>query len=214
MLDFDEVELFHDAEHQRMKEEARAWPTIDVYDKNWVHVTRLAAEIAGDCEDICNDAGEANFPMYASNPVAEWLSEEVEEEEDVHLIIEQSRTRWAGKVRKIGEVMESDGLEYSRVNAILARLLLPKPTVPHTDSGTQDLCVGRKCEDRHPALAVPESDAPVRAGLATSRQPVRSPVMARLTRPVEVADDHRSTWARLVRHIRMDSVRHTHGELL
>lgn len=118
MLDFDEVELFHDAEHQRMKEEARAWPTIDVYDKNWVHVTRLAAEIAGDCEDICNDAGEANVPMYASNPVAEWLSEEVEEEEDVHLIIEQSRTRWAGKVRKTSEVMESDGLEYCRINAI------------------------------------------------------------------------------------------------
>lgn len=118
MLGFDEVEKLHDAEWAAMVEEARDWPEIDVYDKNWQYVTRVVGEIAGEAEHIMNDAGLAKIPMFRSNPVAGWLVDEVAEIEDVHLVIEQSRVRWSGKVTIAQDAMDEDGLEYVRVEAL------------------------------------------------------------------------------------------------
>lgn len=118
MLGFDEVEALHDAEWAELVERARDWPTTDVYDKKWQYVTRVVGEISGDVENIVNDVGTAKVPLFRSNPVADWLIDEVDEEEDVHLVIEQSGIRWSGKVMIAQDAMDADGLEYVRVEAL------------------------------------------------------------------------------------------------
>lgn len=98
--------------------EQRSRPTVTIYDKNWLNPVRLFGEIALSAEELLNDSGEATTRMYGTNKLNDWLLDELELEEDVHIVIDLAGKRWSGKATEIVDEGTEDGKEYIEVNWI------------------------------------------------------------------------------------------------
>ncbi|GAA4809656.1 hypothetical protein [Tomitella cavernea] len=113
---FDEVEAYHDAWWDEIVAQAQAPAEVDIYDKDWRFLSTVDDAISGDFTDLYNDAGEGKLAQLAANPVAQWISENVTEAEDLHVRVTQSHTEWAGKAQTIEESMDSDGFESMNIS--------------------------------------------------------------------------------------------------
>lgn len=95
----------------------RSRPKITLYDKEWQNPVPLVAEIEVSFEEILNDTGEGTTKMYGSNKLANWLCDQLDIDEDVHIIVDfPGGKRWSGKANKIEEQGVEDGREYLTVS--------------------------------------------------------------------------------------------------
>lgn len=96
----------------------RQRPTIEIYDRNWENPRPLRGELAADFDNVLNNTGEASIPIFADHKEADWLLNEVEEEEDVHIVVHSPSGRWAGKVSTIVHESADGGLDKVVINAL------------------------------------------------------------------------------------------------
>ncbi len=94
----------------------RSRPTITLYDKEWENPVSLVGEIAVEFEELLNDTGEGSTKMYASNKLADWLLDQLELEEDVHIVVNMAGKRWSGKANEITDEGTEDGREYITIS--------------------------------------------------------------------------------------------------
>jgi hypothetical protein len=93
----------------------RSRPSVTIWDKNWENPMPLVGEVECSFEDIMNDAGEAVVKILGANKLNDWLIDELELYEDVHVTIDMAGKRWSGKALDIIEEGTSDGKEYVSV---------------------------------------------------------------------------------------------------
>ena len=65
----------------------RTRPKIWLYDKEWENPKPLVGEIEVSFEELLNDSGEGLTKLYGTNALADWLLDELELEEDVHIVV-------------------------------------------------------------------------------------------------------------------------------
>lgn len=109
-----------EAMERQFQKQMRAPAKCTIFDGNWTMDTRqhVSGEISGDCEEILNDTGEATIKMFGSHKLAGWIEDELDDEEDVHAVIEVSGVRWSGIVQDIVEQGTEDGQEYFTLKMI------------------------------------------------------------------------------------------------
>lgn len=96
----------------------RSRPTVWLYDKEWQNPRLLVGEIEMSFEDLLNDSGEGLTKLYGNNAVADWLLDELELEEDVHIVVQMAGKRWSGKAVEITDEGTEDGREYLTISWI------------------------------------------------------------------------------------------------
>lgn len=108
---FEEARALLDAEWRGWVEEAQAPPQVEFYDKDWVPIGPASRLISGSAEEHYNGAGEAELVMLGDDPVARWMADHVDQEEDLHARIVQGGNVWTGKAQKVYDDMDDTGLE-------------------------------------------------------------------------------------------------------
>jgi hypothetical protein len=113
-LTCDQVRAEIEAMERQFHEQMRKPASVDIFDGNWTWDTRqhVAGEISGSAEEILNDTGAAEIKMFGDHKLAEWIDEELDDEEDVHVRIVVSGVQWTGIVQDVVEQGTSDGQEY------------------------------------------------------------------------------------------------------
>lgn len=101
-----------------VRREQRQRPTVEIYDRNWENPRPLWGELESSFEDKLNNTGEAKIPLFATHREAEWLVNEVAEEEDVHIVVHAPGMRWAGKVSTVTVEPSGGGLDRLTINAL------------------------------------------------------------------------------------------------
>lgn len=94
----------------------RSRPKITLYDKEWQNPRALVGEIDVSFEELLNDTGQGTTKMYASNKLADWLLDQLELEEDVHIVVDMGGKRWSGKANEITDEGTADGREYITIS--------------------------------------------------------------------------------------------------
>ncbi|GGG03878.1 hypothetical protein GCM10007304_17530 [Rhodococcoides trifolii] len=119
-LTCDQVRAEIEAMERQFQKKMRSKVTIDVYDGNWSEDSHqhVVGEIEGDCEEILNDTGESTIKMFAEHKLADWIDDELDDDEDVHIIITIEGVRWSGLAADIIEQGTEDGKEYFTLQCI------------------------------------------------------------------------------------------------
>lgn len=94
----------------------RSRPKMWLYDKEWQNPVLLVGEIACQFEELLNDSGEGQTKLYGNNKIADWLLDELEVEEDVHIVVDMAGKRWSGKALDIVDEGTEDGREYITIS--------------------------------------------------------------------------------------------------
>jgi len=98
--------------------EQRSPASITLYDGNWQNPRRLVGCVEVSFEDLMNDAGEGVTKLFTSNKVTDWLLNELELEEDVHIFVDMAGKQWSGKATEIIDEGTEDGREYISIQWI------------------------------------------------------------------------------------------------
>jgi hypothetical protein len=96
----------------------RSRPKVTIWDKNWENPMPLLGEIEASFEEILNDTGEGLLKLFGSNKLNEWLLDELDDEEDVHITVDSAGKRWSGKASTIEEEGTEDGKEYVTIRFV------------------------------------------------------------------------------------------------
>lgn len=118
MLSCDDVraELLHSSIERVRKMRER--PTVTIYDKEWENPMPLLGEVECAAEDLLNDSGEGTLKLLGVNKFNDWLLDELDDEEDVHVVIDMAGKRWSGKVATIVDEGVESGQEYVTLSLI------------------------------------------------------------------------------------------------
>ncbi|HEY9314642.1 hypothetical protein [Williamsia sp.] len=115
-IDLDDVR-HHILQRRAIEERQRLErPQIIVKDKEWQVVCNLRGELAGDFDDLANEAGEGEFTILAEHMLTEWLLRPSLREEDVHVTVKTRWREWNGKCDSIQRVMQAGKLVAIRVH--------------------------------------------------------------------------------------------------
>ncbi|WP_141216684.1 MULTISPECIES: Gp37-like protein [Nocardiaceae] len=114
MLNCDQVRAEIEAMEKQFHEQMRKPAQCDIFDGNWTWDTRqhVVGEISGSAEEILNDTGSAEIKMFGSHKLADWIDDELDDDEDVHVRIIVSGVQWTGIVQDIVEQGTEDGQEF------------------------------------------------------------------------------------------------------
>ncbi|QEM41568.1 minor tail protein [Gordonia phage Forza] len=104
----------------------RERPLIRVFDKDWEPRAILMGEIEASFETRMFDTGTGNIKLMGNHKLRSWLVEELEEEEDVHIVVDVPGIRWSGKVSTITDAQTDNGLEYINIDILDEREHLKK----------------------------------------------------------------------------------------
>jgi len=116
LKDFDEVRQIFELRTAERLAAVRQPPVTRIWDKDHELVGQVFGEIGAEYEDLLNDTGQGDLSLFNSHPMAGWFSDELEEEEDVHITVDAAYWRWHGKAESIEEALEEDGLEYIKIH--------------------------------------------------------------------------------------------------
>ena len=94
----------------------RSRPRVTLYDKEWENPVPLVAEISMQFEELLNDTGAGETKLYGDNKLADWLLDNLELEEDVHIVVDMAGKRWSGKANEITDEGTEDGREYITIS--------------------------------------------------------------------------------------------------
>ena len=104
----------------------RARPEVKVYDKDWNYYSRLFGEIEASFEMRMFDTGEGNIKLLGNHKLRDWLVNELDDDEDVHVTVDTPGIRWAGKVSTILDEQTDGGLHYIDLSILNDREHLKK----------------------------------------------------------------------------------------
>ncbi|MGW6376218.1 Gp37-like protein [Rhodococcus sp. NPDC055112] len=93
----------------------RSRPKLTLYDKNWENPVPLVGEIQASFEEKLNDTGEGNLTLFGNHATREWLIEELDDEEDVHIRVEMHGKEWTGKASTITNRGDERGFEFIEI---------------------------------------------------------------------------------------------------
>lgn len=91
---------------QEMRQPSRTW----LYDKNWENPKLLINIADMSAEERMNDTGEGSILLSNNNKYRDWLLEDLEDEEDLHVRIDVAGWRWTGKGATITEREDEKGV--------------------------------------------------------------------------------------------------------
>ena len=85
MLNCDQVRAEIEAMEKQFHEQMRKPAQCDIFDGNWTWDTRqhVVGEISGSAEEILNDTGSAEIKMFGSHKLADWIDDELDDDEDL-----------------------------------------------------------------------------------------------------------------------------------
>lgn len=109
---------------RRMAQRAR--PVVKVWDKNWEFQSALVGEIDASVEERMFDTGEGNIKLLGNHKLRDWMVDELDEGEDVHITVEVPGKRWGGKALTITDNQTEGGLEYIEMTLLHDREHLKK----------------------------------------------------------------------------------------
>ena len=92
--------------------EMRSRPSCVIYDKEWENPLPVLGEISAAFEDLLNDSGQGEVKLLGSNRLNDWLLDELEDEEDVHIVVNSGGKRWSGKCTGIVDEGTENGVEF------------------------------------------------------------------------------------------------------
>jgi hypothetical protein len=92
--------------------EMRSRPDVTIYDKEWENPLPVVGEISAAFEDLLNDSGQGEVKLLGSNRLNDWLLDELEDEEDVHIVVNSGGKRWSGKCTGIVDEGTENGVEF------------------------------------------------------------------------------------------------------
>ncbi|QBZ72708.1 minor tail protein [Gordonia phage Phendrix] len=104
----------------------RQRPLVRLFDKDWEQVGILQGEVEASFESRMFDTGEGNIKLMGDHKWREWLVYELEEEEDVHIVVDVPGIRWSGKVSTIQDIETDNGLKYVNLTILDDREHLKK----------------------------------------------------------------------------------------
>lgn len=86
-------------------QEMRQPPKMWLYDKDWNEATRkpLFGVIDASFEERLNETGEGSLSLLSSHKLRDYLIEDLELFEDLHIRVEMGGKRWTGKATYVGE---------------------------------------------------------------------------------------------------------------
>lgn len=87
----------------------RARPYMRIWDKNWNFKAVLLGEISATFEEKLNDTGTGEVKLFGTHPLKDWLINELDQDEDVHLTVDVPGKRWSGKAQTIGYSSDDKG---------------------------------------------------------------------------------------------------------
>ncbi|WP_139812888.1 hypothetical protein [Prescottella equi] len=96
----------------------RARPKIWLYDKNWENPVPIIGEVAASFEEKLNDSGEGSLTLFGNHMIREWVIEELEDEEDLHIRVQMAGKEWTGKATGIGNRGDEKGFEWIEIKFI------------------------------------------------------------------------------------------------
>lgn len=93
----------------------RSRPIITLYDKNWQNPVRIVGEVAATFEEKLNDTGEGTLTLFGDHPVRDWVIEDLEDEEDLHIRVQIGGKEWTGKAAAITNRGDDRGFEFIEI---------------------------------------------------------------------------------------------------
>lgn len=95
---------------QEMRQPPRCW----LYDRDWSESSRvpLFGIVRASFEEKFNDTGEGTVRLQGKHKLREWLIEELDMWEDLHIRVDMAGWRWTGKAATITDSADNNGLEY------------------------------------------------------------------------------------------------------
>lgn len=90
----------------------RARPYMRIWDKDWNFKCVLLGEISASFEEKLNDTGEGQVKLFGNHPLKDWLTAELNQQEDVHITVDLPGKRWSGKASTIQYSSDDKGFTY------------------------------------------------------------------------------------------------------
>lgn len=96
----------------------RSRPKIWLFDKNWKNPVRIMGEVKASFEEKLNDAGEGDLTLFGNHKIREWVIEELEDDEDIHIRVQMGGKEWTGKAVSITNRGDERGFEYIEIKFV------------------------------------------------------------------------------------------------
>jgi len=90
----------------------RTRPRIRIWDKDWNLQTELLGEIEATFEEKLNDTGQGILKLPGKHKIKDWLINQLNQVEDVHITVDVPGKRWAGKASTIEYFSTDKGFDY------------------------------------------------------------------------------------------------------